>query len=137
MKSLKVRPFSTTFDFLDKTVDEARCITHEFESFVAVTTYSPCTGYDDAKMQARVKFDDDLRNHIVALRTNSGKPVVCCGDLNVNPRRQDWHEKAFASLSRVREAKGGEHHPGCTPTELRNYEALLRETGLSNAWESL
>ena len=38
----KVRPISTTFDFEGVPTEEARCVTHEFESFIHVSVYSPC-----------------------------------------------------------------------------------------------
>ena len=133
----KCRPLSTTFGLPGGAEDEARCVTHEFDSFVTVTVYSPCVGYDEAKMASRAKFDRDLREHIVVQQQKYRKPVICCGDLNVNPRRQDWHEKAFASMARVKEASGCDHHPGYSPAELKGYEQLLRSTNLTNAWEFL
>jgi exonuclease III len=133
----KIRPISTTFDFEGVPTDEARCVTHEFESFIHVSVYSPCTGYDAIKMAARIKFDLDLRKHLTAQQAHHRKPVICSGDLNVNPRRQDWHEKAFVSLPHLKEASGCQHDPGYSPQELTGYDQLLRATGMSNAWESL
>ena len=133
----RFRPISTTFGFKNVLSDEARVITHEFTSFVHVSVYSPCTGYDTIKMESRFKFDQDLSVHIANLQKDILKPVICSGDLNVNPRRQDWHEKAFATLYKLREASACEHHPGCSPRELKSYYDLLNTTKLSNAWEEL
>ena len=130
-------PISTSFGFTNILSDEARVVTHEFASFIHVSVYSPCTGYDAVKMESRYKFDQDLSVHISGLQNELLKPVICSGDLNVNPRRQDWHEKAFATLYKLRDAGEGDHHPGCSPHELKNYYDLLSTTKLSNAWEEL
>ena len=94
----KFRPLSTNFNLYNTPSDEARIITHEFPSFIHVSIYSPCTGYDAVKMQARVKFDCALSEHIAHFRAKTNKPIICAGDLNINPRRSDWHEKAFQCL---------------------------------------
>jgi hypothetical protein len=80
-------------------------------------------------MESRYKFNHDLFVHISGLQNELL--------LNVNPRRQDWHEKAFATLYKLRDAGEGDHHPGCSPRELKNYYDLLSTTKLSNAWEEL
>ena len=133
----KFSPLATSFDLHNTPSDEARIITHEFESFIHVSIYSPCTGYDAVKMQARVKFDCALSEHIAHFRTETNKPIICAGDLNINPRRVDWHEKAFASMSTLRAASGSNHHPGCSPSELKGYDQILRKSNLTNAWEYL
>jgi exodeoxyribonuclease-3 len=133
----KFLPNSTTFDIENFPDDEARVITHEFESFSHVSVYSPCTGYDPVKMDNRVKFDSALTSHLTKQRLKSGKPVICSGDLNINPRRQDWHEKAFESLHKLKKISGSEHHPGFSPSELKDYFNLLAVAKLTNAWEEL
>ena len=112
----KFKPLSTKFDLANTPKDEARIITHEFPSFVHISIYSPCTGYDEVKMKSRVNFDSALSDHIALQRRKFGKPMICSGDLNVNPRRQDWHEKAFESLARLRHNCGNEYHPGNSPS---------------------
>ena len=133
----KYQPILTTFDFAELPTDEARVITHEFNSFVHVSIYSPCTGYDPIKMNSRLKFDSDLAVHLKEQQMKTGKPLICSGDLNINPRRQDWNEKAFVSLYKLRESSGNIHHPGCSPQELSSYANLLHEAKISNAWEEL
>ena len=133
----KFLPNSTTFDIENFPKEEARVITHEFASFSHISVYSPCTGYDPIKMDSRVKFDEALTSHIEKQKSEYGKPVICSGDLNVNPRRQDWHEKSFDSLQKLKEISGSEHHPGTSPTELKNYFKLLSVSKLTNAWEEL
>jgi exonuclease III len=133
----KYQPLLTSFDFAELPTDEARVITHEFKSFVHVSVYSPCTGYDPIKMSNRLKFDSDLTIHLLNQQKKTGKPLLCSGDLNINPRRQDWNEKAFVSLFKLRESKGNTHHPGCSPQELSSYEKMLTEAKVSNAWEDL
>jgi exonuclease III len=133
----KLLPNSTTFDIENFPNDEARAITHEFASFSHVSVYSPCTGYDPIKMDSRVKFDSALTSHITNQKLKFGKPVICAGDLNVNPRRQDWNEKSFEALYKQKDISGSEHHPGCSPSELKYYFNLLSVAKLTNAWEEL
>ena len=117
MTLCKFKPLSTLFDLNNMQSDEARVITHHFPSFVHVSVYSPCTGYSASKMESRVGFDNALNSHLVFQKGRSGKPMICAGDFNVNPRRQDWHEKAFASLRHLKDVSKSEYHPGCSPLE--------------------
>ena len=133
----KFRPISTTFGFNNIDSEEARVITHEFTSFAHVSVYSPCTGYDPIKMTSRIQFDKDLSSHLHTLQRELCKQLICSGDLNINPRRQDWHEKSFVSLYKLRENNGGDHHPGCSPQEVKSYYDLLSNAKLFNAWEEL
>ena len=64
----KFKPLSTKFDLANTPMDEARIITHEFPSFVHISIYSPCTGYDEVKMKSRVNFDSALSDHIALQR---------------------------------------------------------------------
>jgi exodeoxyribonuclease III len=133
----KYLPTSTTFDLEGLPTNEARVITHEFESFLHVSVYSPCSGYDPIKMDNRLRFDAALTSHITKQKLKCGKPVICSGDLNVNPRRQDWHENAFISMFKLKEKSGSKYHPGYSPSELKSYHNLLTTAKLTNAWEEL
>ena len=137
MTLCKFKPLSTLFDLNNMQSDEARVITHHFPSFVHVSVYSPCTGYSASKMESRVGFDNALNSHLVFQKGRSGKPMICAGDFNVNPRRQDWHEKAFASLRHLKDVSKSEYHPGCSPLELEGYKRLLSSSNMVNMWEHL
>jgi hypothetical protein len=72
MTLCKFKPIVTCFDLNNTPSEEARVVTHEFPAFVPVSVYSPCTGYDIVKMQARVHFDASLKEHLLAMKTVPG-----------------------------------------------------------------
>ena len=61
-----------------------------------------CVGYDIVKTQARLEFDKKLASFIKKIAEISEKDIIWTGDLNVNPRRQDWHEKAFEHMAKMK-----------------------------------
>lgn len=60
---------------------EGRAITLEFESFFLVNVYVPNAQEGLKRLDYRMKWDDDLRNHLKEL--DQTKPVILCGDMNV------------------------------------------------------
>jgi exodeoxyribonuclease-3 len=117
---------------------EARVITLEFKTYSLVTVYSPCVGYDTVKSQDRANFDVALKKHVRALKTkNVDKQVVLTGDLNVNPRENDWHEQAFAHMWRQKATAKADFHPGCSPEEIRRYHKVVEQFEGVNVWEHL
>merc|ERR1719400_518909 len=63
---------------------EGRVITAEFNKFFVVTTYVPNAGKKLVTLPKRMEWDPLLRNHIKEL--DAKKPVILCGDLNVEER---------------------------------------------------
>ena len=60
---------------------EGRAITLEFEAFYLVNVYVPNAQEGLARIDYRLRWEDDLRAYLLAL--DAKKPVVLCGDLNV------------------------------------------------------
>ena len=61
--------------------DEGRAITVEFEDFYLVTCYTPNAQRGLARLDFRMKWEDELRTYLKGL--DRMKPVILCGDLNV------------------------------------------------------
>ena len=60
---------------------EGRVITLEFEDFYVITVYTPNSQNELARLDYRMKWEDDFREYLKELEKN--KPVIVCGDLNV------------------------------------------------------
>ncbi len=60
---------------------EGRMITLEFEKFYMITVYTPNSQEKLARLEYRMKWEDDFRNYLLEL--DKKKPVIVCGDLNV------------------------------------------------------
>jgi exodeoxyribonuclease III len=116
---------------------EARVVTLEFENYTLVGAYSPCTGYEGEKMQARKVFDKALTKHVEHLREEKNRAVVLTGDLNVNPRVQDSHPNAFLQCAKLKLQSGLHEEPGCSLQEVGMYHNLVRKMRGVNAWERL
>lgn len=60
---------------------EGRVITLEFDGFYFVTVYTPNSQNELARLDYRMKWEDDFRAYLLSL--NEKKPVIMTGDLNV------------------------------------------------------
>ena len=60
---------------------EGRAITLEFPGFYLVNVYTPNAQEGLARIDYRMRWEDDLRAYLLGL--DAAKPVVLCGDLNV------------------------------------------------------
>ena len=61
--------------------DRGRVITLEYENFYMVTVYTPNSQNELARLDYRMKWEDDFRAYLKKLEEN--KPVIVCGDMNV------------------------------------------------------
>ena len=78
----KIKPLNVTYGLgIEEHDKEGRVITLEFEKFFYVTAYVPNSQAENARLEYRVKWEDDMRDYLVELKNI--KPVVFCGDLNV------------------------------------------------------
>lgn len=66
---------------MDEHDHEGRVITCEYESFYFVCVYTPNSKDELARLEYRMKWEDDFRAYL--LRLKETKTVVLCGDLNV------------------------------------------------------
>lgn len=77
----KKEPLAVTFGINGEHKDEGRVITLEYDNFFMVNCYVPNAQEALARIDYRMKFEDDLRAYFAEL--DRSKPVVYCGDLNV------------------------------------------------------
>ncbi|MEA4972805.1 MAG: exodeoxyribonuclease III [Candidatus Metalachnospira sp.] len=91
---------------------EGRVITLEFESFYHVTVYTPNSQSENARLDYRMKWDDDFREYIIKL--NKKKPVIFTGDLNVAHNEIDLKNPA-----------ANRKNPGFTDEERAKITQLL------------
>ena len=78
----KEKPLSVTYDIEgDDHPKEGRVITLEYPDFYFVCAYVPNSKDGLKRIDYRMKWEDDLRKHLVKL--DKIKPVIYTGDLNV------------------------------------------------------
>jgi exodeoxyribonuclease-3 len=76
------QPISEFYDLgLDDHNTEGRAITLEYEKFYLVNIYVPNAQDGLARIDYRMKWEDDFRDYVC--RLDKQKPVIICGDLNV------------------------------------------------------
>ena len=66
---------------------EGRVITAEFPEYYVVTCYTPNSQDGLARLDYRMKWEDDFLSYLKGLKKN--KPVIFCGDLNVAHKEID------------------------------------------------
>lgn len=72
---------------IDEHDHEGRVITLEYEGFYMVTVYTPNSQNELARLDYRMKWEDDFRAYLKKLEEN--KPVIVCGDMNVAHKEID------------------------------------------------
>ena len=78
----RVEPLEVTFGMgLEEHDHEGRVITAEFDGFYLVCCYTPNAQNELARIDYRMKWEDDFRDYLMEL--DKVKPVILCGDLNV------------------------------------------------------
>lgn len=60
---------------------EGRVITLEYEEYYLVCVYTPNSQNELKRLDYRMSWEDDFREHLCAL--DAKKPVIVCGDMNV------------------------------------------------------
>lgn len=85
----------------------------DFKHFKLVSSYSPNVGRAGEKLDARLKFEDTLRQYVAS--NSDLKPFIVCGDLNVAPTAEDTNVKSVA---------------GTTPGERNAFFTLKKDAGL-------
>ena len=84
----KKKPINVTYDMgIEEHDKEGRLITLEFDDFYFATVYVPNSKRELARLDYRMKWEDDFRSYILNL--NKTKPVIFCGDLNVAHKEID------------------------------------------------
>lgn len=84
----KKKPIDVVYGMgIDEHDKEGRMITLEFEDFYHVTVYTPNSQSENARLDYRMKWEDDFRDYINEL--DRVKPVIITGDLNVDHNEID------------------------------------------------
>lgn len=78
----KKEPLSVTYGLgIEEHDKEGRVITLEYDDFYMITVYTPNSKEELARLDYRMKWEDDFREYMMKL--DKVKPVIVCGDLNV------------------------------------------------------
>ena len=91
---------------------EGRVITLEYPDFYFVTVYTPNSQNELARLDYRMKWEDDFLYYLKKLEET--KPVIFCGDLNVAHREID-----------LKNPKPNRKHAGFTDEERGKFTALV------------
>lgn len=84
----KRKPLSVVYGMgIQEHDNEGRLITLEFEDFYLVTVYTPNSQRELARLEYRMKWEDDFRGFLGQLAKKKG--VVVCGDMNVAHKEID------------------------------------------------
>ena len=99
---------------------EGRVITMDMGDYYFVTTYTPNSQSELARLDWRMKWDDAWRDLLCRLKAE--KPVVACGDLNVAHTEID-----------LKNPKTNRRNAGFTDEEREKFSALL-DAGFIDTW---
>ncbi|MEG0393895.1 exodeoxyribonuclease III [Anaerorhabdus sp.] len=120
----KKEPISIQTDFGKEIFhDEGRVLTLEFDNFYLVNAYVPNSKEELARLDYRMQWEDELRNHLNQLEKK--KPVVYCGDLNVAHQEID-----------LKNPKTNRRNPGFSDEEREKMTTLL-ESGFIDTYRTL
>lgn len=119
----KHKPLSVSYGLgIDEHDHEGRVLTLEFESFFLVNVYTPNSQNELARLDYRMKWDDDFRSYVCKL--DKQKPVIICGDMNVAHQEID-----------LKNPKTNRKNAGFTDEERQKMTALL-ESGFTDTWRA-
>ena len=102
---------------------EGRAITLEYDDFYLLCVYTPNAQRELARLDYRMRWEDALREYIVAL--DAKKPVIYCGDLNVAHEEID-----------LKNPKTNHHSAGFSDEERGKFTELL-ESGFKDTFRTL
>lgn len=84
----KEKPISVHYGIgIEEHDKEGRVITLEFEKFYMITVYTPNSQEKLARLDYRMKWEEDFKNYLLEL--DKKKPIIVCGDLNVAHKEID------------------------------------------------
>ena len=113
----KEEPLSVAYGIgIEEHDHEGRVITLEFLSFYMITVYTPNSQDGLARLDYRMKWEDDFLSYIKKLEEN--KPVIFCGDLNVAHKEID-----------LKNPKTNRKNPGFTDEE-RDKFTIITQSGM-------
>lgn len=117
----KQEPMSVVYGIgIEEHDKEGRVITLEYDKFYLVNVYTPNSKRELLRLDYRMRWEDDFRNHL--LKLNEHKPVVMCGDLNVAHKEID-----------LKNPKTNRKNAGFTDEE-REKMTVLTESGFTDTF---
>jgi len=109
----KIKPISVKYGIgIEEHDQEGRVITLEYEDFYLVNAYISNSQRELARLDYRMKWEDDFRNYLMEL--DKVKPIVYCGDLNVAHKEID-----------LKNPKANRRNAGFTDEEREKMTKLL------------
>ena len=105
---------------IDEHDHEGRVITLEYEDFYMVTVYTPNSQTELARLDYRMRWDDDFRGYLKEL--DKVKPVIVCGDMNVAHEEID-----------LKNPKNNRNNAGFTDDERNKFTELI-EAGFTDTF---
>ena len=109
----KEEPLQVTYGLgIEEHDKEGRVITLEFPEYYLITVYTPNSQSELARLDYRMKWEDDFRAYLLQLRKN--KPVIVCGDMNVAHKEID-----------LKNPKTNRKNAGFTDEERSKFTELL------------
>ena len=109
----KKEPLSVRYGLgIEEHDKEGRVITLEFKDFFMITVYTPNSQNELARLDYRMKWEDDFRDYLKSLEES--KPVIVCGDLNVAHKEID-----------LKNPKTNRKNAGFTDEEREKFSTLL------------
>ena len=117
----KKEPISVQYGIgIDEHDHEGRVITLEYETFYMVTVYTPNSQTELARLDYRMRWDDDFRGYLKEL--DKVKPVIVCGDMNVAHEEID-----------LKNPKTNRNNAGFTDDERNKFTELI-EAGFTDTF---
>lgn len=120
----KKEPLSVSYGIgIEEHDQEGRVITCEFEDFYFVTVYTPNSQNELARLDYRMKWEDDFRGYLKKLEES--KPVIVTGDMNVAHEEID-----------LKNPKTNRRNAGFTDEEREKFTVLL-SSGFTDTFRHL
>lgn len=111
----KKEPISVRYGIgIEEHDQEGRVITLEYSDFYVVTVYTPNSQNELARLDYRMKWEDDFLTFLKDLEQD--KPVIFCGDLNVAHKEID-----------LKNPKTNRKNAGFTDEEREKFTHLLNQ----------
>ena len=111
----KHKPLNVTYGIgVEEHDREGRVITLEMDNFFLVTVYTPNSQDGLKRLEYRMRWEDDFRTYLKNL--DAVKPVVVCGDLNVDHEEID-----------LKNPRTNRKNAGFTDEEREKFSVLLAD----------
>lgn len=120
----KIEPLNVSYDLgIEEHDQEGRVITLEYPEFFLVNVYTPNSQRELARLDYRMNWEDEFRDHLK--RLDQTKPVIVCGDLNVAHTEID-----------LKNPKSNRKNAGFTDEERAKLTALI-DSGFTDTFRYL